>query len=259
MRKVFLSVLAGFLFHVAPAMAWGLQGHRVVAQVAYHYMSRKAIKQVDALLGTHGMINWSSWPDEIKSDTIYPDSYDWHFQDLDEGMSDSAVVAILTDYPTQGGNLIRKADSLLNALQNDHANRDALVFVIHLTADKFCPMHIAHVEDIGGNNVQIQWLGKATNLHKVWDEEIIKSRGYSYSEYADFLINRYDGEHKRVEQMTWGELLCMNYRLTSDIYAYHSAWNGNAYRYIYDWKQSMEWQLYVAGVRLAQILNEIYK
>ena len=80
-------------------LAWGPKGHRIVAQVAYDLLDAKARKQVDKLLGTRGMIYLSTWPDEIKSDTIYPTSFTCHYQDLDGGMSDSAVVATLRDYP----------------------------------------------------------------------------------------------------------------------------------------------------------------
>ena len=53
------------------AFAWGPKGHRVVAQVAYDNLNTKTRKQIDAVLGTRGMIYLSTWPDEIKSDPEY--------------------------------------------------------------------------------------------------------------------------------------------------------------------------------------------
>ena len=132
-------------------LAWGPKGHRIVAQVAYDLLDAKARKQVDKLLGTRGMIYLSTWPDEIKSDTIYPTSFTCHYQDLDGGMSDSAVVATLRDYPEEGGDLFMALDSLELVLQRKAPHKDALVFYVHLMADRFCPMHMAHLDDKGGN------------------------------------------------------------------------------------------------------------
>ena len=75
------------------AFAWGPKGHRIVAQVAYDNLSNKVRKHVDAVLGTQGMIYLSTWPDEIKSDTIYPTSFTCHYQDLPGGMTDAQVAA----------------------------------------------------------------------------------------------------------------------------------------------------------------------
>lgn len=243
---------------VASAFAWGKKGHRIVAQVAYDNLNGKARKQVDKVLGKHGMIYLSSWADEIKSDTIYPQSGDWHYQDLDGGLSDAAVVATLTDYPKVGGNMFRVLDSLEVVLTNDQNNHDALAFYVHIYADRFCPMHVAHLDDKGGNAVKMRWFGQNTNLHSVWDGKIIDSKGFTYTEYAAYLHDVY-GKHKKiVRKMTDEETILQTYHLTDAVYQYQSTWNGNAYHYAYQWMDEMEWQLYTAGVKLAQALNTIF-
>lgn len=254
------TILISFAVLVAmPSFAWGPEGHRIIAEVAYNYMTKKAVKQVDNVLGTHGMVYWSTWADEIRSDTIYPNSYDWHFQDLEGGMTDSEVAAVMTDYPKEGGNLYRALDSLYLLLQKDKNNRDALRFVVHLSGDRYCPMHQGHISDKGGNTIKLKWFGTQTNLHRVWDEDLIRFRGYSVSEYAQLLIDMYGNERKAIEQASPEELLIRTYHITSDIYAYQTTWNGNVYNYVYRWKEPMERLLYTAGVRLAMVLNELYK
>ena len=217
------------------------------------------------------MIYFANWADEIKSDTIYPTSYDWHFQDFDGGMSDSAIIATLTDYPKAGGNLFRAMDELVSRLQNkgqreeaesiipDMPEEDMLKFIVHLMGDRYCPMHTAHMDDRGGNDVKVQWFGKDTNLHSIWDAELIESQGYSYTEYAEFLEHKYGKQKKAIMAMSREELLLRNYHLTEAIYAYQETWDGNPYHYIYHWREAMEEQLYIAGIRLAKLLNEIYK
>ena len=257
-----------------PVLGWGQKGHRIIAKIAYDHLSKKARKAVDSTLGKQGMIYWSNWPDEIRSDTIYPNSYDWHFQDFNGGLSDSTVVAALSDYPQEGGNLFRAIDELTGALRASRGqgapqpeNRlvsrempqsDILKFIVHLSGDRFCPMHTAHMDDLGGNRVKMQWFGRETRLHTVWDTDLIESQGYSFSEYAEKLEIEYAGEKKAIEQMSEAELLLNNYHFTESIYAYQAVWDGNTYHYIYRWRQPMERQLYIAGIRLAKLLNELY-
>lgn len=246
------------LLHPTPSYSWGQKGHRIIAKIAYDHLSNKARKAVDRSLGKQGMIYWSNWADEIRSDTVYPNSYDWHFQDFDGGLSDSAVVAALTDYPKEGGNLFR----VLNELQDgvtDMPEADRLKFIVHLSGDRYCPMHTAHMNDLGGNRVKLKWFKQETDLHTVWDTHLIESQGYSFTEYAEKLETEYAGRKQSILAMSDAELLVRNYHLTEAIYAYHATWDGNTYHFIYHWKQPMEEQLYIAGIRLAQLLNTLYR
>ena len=120
-------------------------------------------------------------------------------------------------------------------------------------------MHVAHLDDKGGNAVKMKWFGQNTNLHSVWDGKIIDSKGFSYSEYAAYLHNVYGSKKREVLKLTDEQTLLQTYHITDDIYQYHTTWNGNAYHYTYHWTAPMEWQMYVAGVKLAQSLNMIYK
>ena len=224
--KKWVVILAA-VWLTCPMFAWGPEGHRIIAEVTYQYLSKKAVKQVDNVLGAHGMVYWSTWADEIRSDTIYPTSYDWHFQDLEGGMSDDEVAKVLTEYPAEGGNLYRALDSLYALLTQDKENRDALRFMVHLSADRYCPMHMGHMSDKGGNTIKFKWFATPTNLHRVWDEDLIRFRGWSVTEYAQLLIDMYSSERETIEAASPEELLIRSYHLTSDIYEYQKTWNGN--------------------------------
>lgn len=256
-----------------PAFSWGQEGHRIIAKIAYDNLNRKAKKNVDKILGKQGIIYWANWPDEIKSDTIYVKSIKdgWHYQDFAGGMSDSLVADALVHYPSEGGNLYKALDSLtlFFILRNDEYSRIAekakdtnlvhtLRFIIHLSGDRYCPMHMAHMDDKGGNAVKMKWFGGNTNLHAVWDTKLIDSQGYSYTEYAQKLEHEYDWMKRDIQQATDEQLLLDSYHLTEAIYTYQTTWDGNAYHYIYRWHAPMEKQLYIAGIRLAKLLNEIF-
>jgi hypothetical protein len=120
-------------------------------------------------------------------------------------------------------------------------------------------MHVAHLDDQGGNAVRFKWFGQNTNLHSVWDSKIIESKGFSYSEYANYLHNVYGYDYKQVSKMTEEQTLLHTYHLTDDIYTYHSTWSGNAYHYTYRWTEAVEYQMYMAGIHLAKMLNKIFQ
>lgn len=259
MRRVFflLIICLCACAYSMPALAWGQEGHRIIAKIAYDHMSRKARKNVDKVLGKGGIVYWANWPDEIKSDTIYAESIKdgWHYQDFAGGLSDSIVADALIHYPAEGGNLYRALDSLVAIKDKDvHVLR----FIIHLSGDRYCPMHMAHMDDKGGNAVKMKWFSGHTNLHSVWDTKLIDSQGYSYTEYAQKLENEYAYMRHEIEKMSDTELLLRSYHVTEEIYAYQENWDGNAYHYIYRWRQPMELQLYIAGIRLAKVLNEMF-
>lgn len=237
-----LAVLTVFVLNASNVLAWGPKGHRIVAEVAYMHMSKKAIKNVDKVLGKHGMVYWAAWADELKSDTIYAGSGVWHYQDEPEG-----------------GELFVRYDSLMGVLTQNPKDTDALRFIVHLTGDRYCPCHMAKTSDAGMNKIKVMWFGQSTNMHSVWDDKIIDGEGYSYTEYAQMLEDMLGTQRASLEQVTMEEATAQTRALVHQVYDYQEQWNGNAYKYIYDFKDELHFQLYAAGVRLAQILNVIYQ
>ena len=256
--------------YALPVLSWGQEGHRIIAKIAYDNLSRRARRAVDQTLGDQGIIYWANWADEIKSDTIYPESIrdGWHYQDFPPGLTDAEVADALVHYPAEGGNLYRALDSIKSEIINhksetinhkSETNPHTLRFLIHLSGDRYCPMHMAHMDDKGGNAVKMKWFGRDTNLHSVWDEKLISSQGYSYTEYADMLERAYADRKREIEQASDADLLIYSYHITEEIYRYQQTWDGNSWHYVYRWHEPMEFQLYIAGIRLAKVLNEIYK
>lgn len=261
MKKILLiALLSVFAFE---AMAWDAVGHRIVADIAYSNLTRKARRQVDKVLGTRGMVYTSSWADEIKSDTIYPSSYDWHFQNLNAGLTSADLDTLYLDTKREGEHLFYALDSLVKVLKENGNNPDALKFVVHLAGDEFQPMHMGHQQDLGGNRVQLTWFGNKTNLHSLWDRWLIDYTRYTYSEFSAYLQNKYAGEKKAIRKMSDLECLYRTYDAVTAVYDYQATLGEQPkkfeYKYYYNMKGVLEYQLYAAGIRLSMLLNEIYK
>ncbi len=169
-KSLLLAVLTLLVLNTSDVLAWGQKGHRIIAEVAYKHMSKRAIKNVDKVLGKHGMVYWAAWADEIKSDTIYKEASVWHYQD-----------------DPVGGELFARYDSVVAVVKQNPKDLDALRFLVHFTGDRYCPCHLAKTSDLGMNTIKVKWFGVPTNMHSVWDDKIIDREGYSYTEYAQML------------------------------------------------------------------------
>ena len=51
--------------------------------------------------------------------------------------------------------------------------RFALRFLVHLVEDLHMPMHVGENHDKGGNQLQVRFFDRGSNLHRVWDTGII--------------------------------------------------------------------------------------
>ncbi len=182
------SILVSILgLGVAPALAWGPTGHRVVGEIAQRYLSDSALERVREILGRQGLAQVSTWSDEVRSDprwfcaapfhyvtvpagTHYPDS---EFADWDEGDALRAVLYLSQRLSSPDVELSAKAD--------------ALRFLVHILSDLHQPLHIGGGCDRGGNDLVVEWFGEERRLHAIWDEDIIASQDLSFTEYVSFL------------------------------------------------------------------------
>lgn len=259
MKKTIILLLLA-CFCLGSASAWNAVGHRIIAEIAYQNLSNKARRQVDNILGKRGMVYTASWADEIKSDTIYPYSHVWHYQNLRAGMTHEDLDYLYTHPTAEGQHLYYALDSLTNYLKTtDKTEPDVLKFVVHLMGDFFQPMHVGHPEDKGGNKTQMRWFGKGANLHSVWDRYLLEYAELSTTEYVAFLTDRYSNDKKAIQKRTMQECIYHIYELQEAIYDYHEKGDNNTYHYAYRFRSDMEESLYTAGIKLAQLLNEIYR
>ena len=82
MALTFLVMLSAQL-----AFGWGATGHRVTGWIAEKYISKTARNEIDRILGGQSIAMASNWMDEIRSDSIYNYTNDWHFVTIPEGQT----------------------------------------------------------------------------------------------------------------------------------------------------------------------------
>jgi hypothetical protein len=133
-------------------------------------LNSRALAAVHDLLGPGvGLADVANWADEHRNSN----SGAWHYVDvpISESRYDSRFC------PSKGC-VVTKIKDFKRVLQNPKANRNekqqALKYLIHFIADLHQPMHVADNDDRGGNNTQVRFFNRGTNLHRLWDSQLIE-------------------------------------------------------------------------------------
>lgn len=249
-------LVALLLLQPVTALGWGQTGHRVVGEIAQQHLSRKARKAVQRILGPTSMAMVSTWMDDIKSDRSYDYMRDWHWVTIPDG----STYAEAEKNPK--GDAIEAIERMVVALKSDTLTPERQEFclkvLIHLVGDLHQPLHVGTGKDKGGNEFQVQWFKKGTNLHRVWDESLVEGMNLSYTELARSLDHATKEQIHAWTQGTVADWAQENVGYREQIYPKEPGVN-LAYEYRYEQWPLMQQQLLKGGIRLAGLLNSIFK
>lgn len=254
-------VVCAIAYMPLTATAWGVLGHRIVGEVADHYINNKTRKAIQQILGTESMAMTANWADFIKSDTSYNYLSSWHYVNLPENLSKEATFSFLAQETE--ANIYNKTNEMIAILKNTNSTMDqkklALRLLIHLIGDLHQPMHTARKEDLGGNRIQLSWFGERSNLHRVWDEGLVGFQQLSFTEYTKAINYTNKQQVKAWQQTSLNDWVYESYQICNKIYATGIKNDDKlSYRYNFDWIDTVNEQLLKGGIRLAKVLNDIY-
>lgn len=235
---------------------WGQVGHYVTGELAEYYMTDTARERVKEILGDTSIQLSTVWMDDIRSDRRYDYTRTWHWATIPDGMTYEDAEQ------DEGGDIIRALETLIAELKEGglsaEEEQDKLKMVIHMVGDIHQPLHVGTGEDLGGNQVRVQWMGENSNLHRVWDTDIIMSLNMSYTELAKELKQRVKPE--QIEE--WQRATVRDWAYESMSYRariYNLPENMRVgYEYRYHNLDIVFLRLSQAGIRMAGVLNEIY-
>jgi hypothetical protein len=154
------------------------------------------------------------------------------------------------------GLAIEQSLRLLQDTSKDHTVREeALRWVVHLVGDLHQPLHVVG-EDRGGNDVLVRFNGRQTNLHRLWDGDLI-----------DHVYQNATALHKPVHAVlqagTWqawadgtpSDWAMETHRVAHEtVYLFHASREIDD-RYVEKALPVIHEQLAKAAVRLAGVLN----
>ncbi|WP_340074826.1 S1/P1 nuclease [Leptobacterium sp. I13] len=235
---------------------WGKTGHRVVGEVAEAHLTGKAKRQIKKLLDGEGLALVSNHADDIKSDERFRGFSPWHYVNFpfDKKYGEEA--------PSEYGDLIMGIEKCIEVLKSDTASLEDKSFylklLVHFIGDLHQPLHVGRTEDKGGNDIQVRWFGSGSNLHRVWDSNMIDHYGMSYTELAANLPQLSKKERKAIQAGSLMDWVYESQELAKKVYPSANVGEKLGYRYMYDHFNIVKLQLQKGGLRLAKVLNEVF-
>jgi hypothetical protein len=189
--------LAANMAQPRAALAWGDDGHKVVALIAQSFLQADVRKRVNALLAAdtddltaHDIASAATWADKFR-DANFEGSRlrtrQWHFTDIEITAPDLDRAcfnhpALPTGTVASNGPaadcVVDKIEQFAAELANPATDHDeqvvALKFLLHFVGDLHQPLHSSDDNDRGGNDKKVSANGfKAGNLHHYWDTEFV--------------------------------------------------------------------------------------
>ncbi|GAB2549179.1 S1/P1 nuclease [Rufibacter soli] len=261
--RAFKKILALALFVYLPlqSMGWGMLGHRIVGEVADRHISSKTRKNIKKILGNESIAMASNWADFVKSDPAYNFLDTWHYVNLKEGLNFQQVEAYLhQDTVTDAYTKINFLISELKKKDLPQAQKQMnLRLLIHLVGDVHQPMHVGRPEDLGGNRVRLEWFNKPSNLHRLWDSELIEYQQLSYTEYATAINFATKDQVKTWQRQLAPEWFFESYQIADKLYkGITKPEEKLSYRYNFDHIETLNDRLLKGGIRLAGVLDELF-
>ena len=234
---------------------WGQIGHYTTGRVAKQYLDPAAWARIQEILAGDSFEEATVYMDDVLSDDAYDSYGDWHWVTIPDGMTYDQ-----TEKNPNGDILagIRQLTAELKegGLSQDQ-EREKLKFLMHLIGDIHMPLHVGTGEDMGGNQVRVTWFRETSNLHRVWDSDMINSRQMSYSELAEAL-----GSVDATTIAEWQAATPEEWAMESASYRDQvydlPVDNRLGYEYRYKNFDLVRLRLLQAGIRMAGVLNEIY-
>jgi len=252
MRKLFAFFI---ILSSSNVFAWGDIGHRVVGELAQKRLSPQAKQMIKDLIGRESLATASVWPDVMKSNKKFDHFRAWHYANLMSGKT------YLESPLSKKGDIVRGIllfeDALRNKAATPKQKRIALRYLVHLVGDIHQPLHLGNKSDLGGNKIHIKWSQRNSNLHRVWDTDMIELQKLSYTEYTQELENFFKDNPIKMQQGTvldWATESRSYFKKTYNFKQRKKYWE---YNYVYAHKSFMNKRLYMGGIRLATLLNKI--
>lgn len=264
---------------VGQALAWGQEGHAIVAEIAQRRLNDTArvaiatiLRNISPNLTYASLASFASWADDYRPS--HHETSNWHFVDipLQEDTYNPAQQCKSDD--PNGDCVIAELERLKNDVRclTGEEQFKALKFAVHFVGDIQQPLHTV-LEELGGNNifVEVQMKGLVctgscvpttdfAKFHAVWDSVLIQKTVFAWGSYVERLEGDWlkspaavgvDGgtttswalEAHKAAQVVWAAKPANN--ILNDTY-YQTA------------LPILDRQLGVGGLRLAKFLNDAF-
>lgn len=246
-----LVLLLIILLSTCKTFAWGNMGHQLVADIAKNIMTLSAKENVQKYLGDISFEEASIWMDEVRSHHQFDYMKPWHYINIEK---DGEYI------PGNGDNIIDRLNLTYSELQhkkslNNETIKTDLLLIFHLVGDLFQPLHVAYGSDRGGNTYQVSLNGRGTNLHAVWDNDIIQDDNISLADCMALYSKMSTARIAAIGNTSFVGWMDENRKLLDGIYP---AGHKIDESYLQKNTKVIEKQLLYSGIKLAAVLESLF-
>ena len=251
---VFISII--LMFSPNHSFGWGKKGHEMVVEIAFHFLDDTTKARVQHILRKMSIEDASNWMDDMRTNSYYDYMKPWHYINIGKdsayvpSLKERDILIILNSVMAE----LKRKDSL-----KEKNVRDDLYLLFHLMGDLHQPLHVGYGIDRGGNDIPVSYIYQSyhTNLHKVWDFEIIDTKNISLED----CLKQYDSftkeeitKFENINLMGW---MNQSRSLLDSVYDFQNGFIDQGY--VDKNAIVIEKQILIAGLRLAEILREAFK
>jgi hypothetical protein len=270
MRRLLIGLFL-WVYPTSPCLAWGEEGHHVVAEIAARLLSKEAKAGTEELLGkSTRLAEVSSWADEIIDERRYTN--DWHMVEIPH---DAAGYERMRDCLNDNC-VVEKIKEFARLLHDRELTRtereEALKFLVHFVADAHVPIH-AHARLNGWEGPWIRIRGTTLQLHTWWDSGFFHEYGAGPDKIAASLSFEITAEQRNAwSSGTPDDWANESFQIARDFIAKHDLLSADRRRnnskgspidlpnsVIADTAPIIGQRLQMAGIRLAWLLNQAWK
>jgi len=181
-QVVILTFFTLLVLNASKSFAWGRKGHEIIAEIAFSRLSPKIKNTVLKYLDGLTIQQASTWMDDIRSNTSYRALEKAHYINIPSTSNPETDVQ-------------RELQKTFLELENKKSLSDSLIRldllkIFHLIGDLHQPLHTGYEADRGGNSVTVDFFGRKSNLHRVWDSQIIEKAEIDSFDIAIYIMEQ---------------------------------------------------------------------
>lgn len=247
------------------AWAWGKDGHRIVCGIAWDEMrptTRDRVKRLLDVVDREAFAETCNWADEHRNHG-HRQTAPWHFVNVppyatkvelarDCAKPKSCVVAQITEH-----------EGVLRSNAPDDQKAMALKFLAHFVGDVHQPLHVSHAEDRGGNAIKLRFMRRKSDLHAVWDVEMLRETRKSWQQIARELEREITDKQRREwigsDPLAWADESLVITKAPDTGYTDHDDGAHLGEEYQHRALPVVYLRLSQAGIRLGYLLNGIFQ
>lgn len=267
--KHLVAIIALILLTI-PSFGWGRRVHSAIAYIAEQHLTPKAQKAVDEILDGKSMVFYGSWLDECRQQMTIEytdDNGEVKTRTIPHSFMADSDLKVIRKSNGEAIDIICKSIDILKDYKNvdDSTKLAAMQCLIHLVGDIHCPGHVKY-DDLDKNSIDkkygstvVIYKGNKTRMHGLWDtklvDAVIAGGVYDLAYMADRATRRQIKEIQAGDPYDWGQDIIDR---TNHVWTVREG-DKLTLSYIRDHRELALDQIQRAGLRLAKVMNDLFK